>query len=110
LRPAGPRRLDTRLLGSWCGSSLARFFRQAGLKDIVRKGWLVERWAPPSLATRQFVAMGLRYGAGLAAELDVPPADLEALQAAAADPARVLDDPDFCSREAFVVTIGRVPA
>jgi arsenite methyltransferase len=101
---------DTRLLGSWCGSSLARFFRQAGLKDIVRKGWLVERWAPPSLATRQFVAMGLRYGAGLAAELDVPPADLEALQAAAADPARVLDDPDFCSREAFVVTIGRVPA
>ncbi|WP_262269097.1 class I SAM-dependent methyltransferase [Microvirga yunnanensis] len=99
----------TGLLGSWCGSSLARFFRQAGLTDIVRKGWLVERWAPPSPATREFVAMGLRYGAGLAAELDVPPADREALRAAAADPDGVLDDPDFCSREAFVVTIGRIP-
>ena len=54
--------------------------------------------------------MGLRYGAGLAAELDVPPADREALRAAAADADRVLDDPDFCSREAFVVTVGRVPA
>jgi arsenite methyltransferase len=100
----------TGLLGSWCGPSLARFFRQAGLTDVVRKGWLVERWAPPSSATRQFVAMGLRYGAGLAAELDVPPADREALRAAAADADRVLDDPDFCSREAFVVTVGRVPA
>ena len=98
------------LLGGCCGPLLAPFFRQAGLVDIVRKGWLVERWAPPPRATQQFVTMGLRFQAGLAAEHDVPPADLEALRAAAADPDRLLDDPDFCFREAFVVTLGRVPA
>jgi hypothetical protein len=63
---------ETRILGAWCGSSLAPFFRWAGLTDIVRKGWLVERWAPPTPATRQFIAMGLRYHAGLAAEHDLP--------------------------------------
>jgi arsenite methyltransferase len=36
--------------------------------------------------------------------------DRDALTAAAADPDRLLDDPDFCFREAFVVTLGRVPA
>ena len=101
---------DTGLLGAWCGPSLGPFFRQAGLEDIGRKGWLVERWAPLPPPTRQFVTMLLRFMAGLAAEHDVPPADREALRAAAADPDRLLDDPDFCSREAFVVTVGRVPA
>jgi arsenite methyltransferase len=98
------------LLGGCCGPLLAPFFRRAGLVDIVRKGWLVERWAPPPRATQQFVTMGLRFQAGLATEHDVPPADLAALRAAAADPDRLLDDPDFCFREAFVVTLGRVPA
>ena len=98
------------LLGGCCGPLLAPVFRRAGLVNIVRKGWLVERWAPPPRATHQFVTMGLRFQAGLAAEHDVPPADLEALRAAAADPDRLLDDPDFCFREAFVVTLGRVPA
>jgi arsenite methyltransferase len=99
---------ETGVLGSWCGSSLARFFRHAGLRGIVRKGWLVERWAPPTPATRQFIAMGLRYHAGLAAEHDLPPSDHEAWRAVAADPDRLLDDPDFCFREYFVVTSGRV--
>jgi arsenite methyltransferase len=92
------------------GPSLAPFFRRAGLTDIVRKGWLVERWAPPPSSTRQFVTVALRFHAGLAAEHDVPPADREALRAAAADPDRLLDDPDFCLREFFIVTLGRVPA
>nr|WP_244470982.1 class I SAM-dependent methyltransferase [Microvirga massiliensis] len=100
----------TGLLGAWCGPLLGPFFRRAGLTDLVRKGWLIERWAPPPRPTRQFVAMGLRFQAGLAAAHDVSPADRKALQAAAADPDRLLDDPDFCLREAFVVTRGRVPA
>ena len=63
--------------------------------------------APLPPATRQFVTMLVRFMAGLAAEHDVPPTDLDALRAAAADPDRLLDDPDFCLREAFVVTVGR---
>jgi len=104
------RPLDRLLLGAWCGPSLAPFFRQAELTDIRRKGWLVERWAPPPPATRQYVAGLLRYFAGLAGKHDVPQADLEAWRVAAADPDRLLDDPDFCFRESFVTTVGRVPA
>lgn len=100
----------TGVLGSWCGSSLARFFRQAGLTDIVRKGWLAERWAPVPAYARQFHAMGLRYHAKLAAENSLSPSDCEALAAAAADPDRLFEDPDFCFREVLVVTLGHVPA
>jgi arsenite methyltransferase len=101
---------QTEVLGAWCGPSLAPFFRQTGLEDIVRQSWLIERWAPVLAPTRQFVRMLLRFKAGLAAEHDVPSADREVLAAAAAEPDRLLDDPDFCLRESFVVTVGRVPA
>jgi arsenite methyltransferase len=101
---------ETGVLGAWCGSSLARFFRQSGLTDIVRKGWLVERWAPVPAYARQFHTMGLRYHAKLAAENGLSPSDCEALAAAAADPDCLFDDPDFCFREYFVVTRARVPA
>jgi arsenite methyltransferase len=101
---------ETGVLGAWCGSSLARFFRQAGLADIMRKGWLVERWAPVPAYARQFHAMGLRYHAKLAAENGLSPSDCDASAAATADPDRLFDDPDFCFREYFVVTLGHVPA
>jgi arsenite methyltransferase len=100
---------ETGVLGAWCGSSLARFFRQAELTDIVRKGWLLERWALLPPHTREFIAMGLRYHAKLAAEHDLSPTDCEALNVAAADPDRLFDYPDFCFREYFVVTPGRIP-
>ena len=100
---------ETGLLGISCGPFLGPFFRRAGLTDLARKSWLVERWAPPPPPTRQFVTLLLRLMAGHAAEHDVPPSDREALRAAAADPDRLLDDPDFCLRESFVVTLGRVP-
>jgi arsenite methyltransferase len=63
---------ESGVLGAWCGPLLGPFFRQAGLKDIVRSSWLVERWSPPPPPTRRFVTMLLRYNAGLAAEHDVP--------------------------------------
>jgi SAM-dependent methyltransferase len=101
---------ETGMLGTSCGPFLGPFFRRAELTDLVRKSWLVERWAPPPSPTRQFVTLLLRLMAGYTADHDVPPADREALQAAADDPDHLLDDPDFCLREAFVVTLGRVPS
>ena len=101
---------ETGVLGAWCGSSLARFFRQTGLTAIVRQGWLVERWAPVPPHTREFLALGLRYHARLAADHNLSPEDCVAYNAAAANPDRLFDDPDFCFREYFVVTLGRVPA
>ena len=52
----------------------------------------------------------LRFLAARSAEQDIPQADREALGAAAADPDRLLNDPDFCFREAFIVTSGQVLA
>jgi len=67
--------------------------------------------APENVAqVGQFVSMGLRYQTGFAAEDDIPLTDCEALRSAAADPDRLLDNPDFYLREAFVVTVGRVLA
>jgi arsenite methyltransferase len=43
---------DTGVLGAKCGPLLAPFFRQIGLTDLVRKSWLVERWAPLMPPTR----------------------------------------------------------
>jgi SAM-dependent methyltransferase len=102
--------IPARVLDAWRTPSRGPFFRQAGFENIVRKSWLVERWAPPPPATRQFITMLLRFMAARAAEHDVPQADREALRAAAEEPDRLLDDPDFCFREAFVVTLGHVPA
>jgi hypothetical protein len=69
-------------LETGCGPLLRALFRRAGLTDIVRKSWLVERWAPPPPATRQFVSLGLRRVAELAVEHELPRADCETLRAA----------------------------
>jgi ubiquinone/menaquinone biosynthesis C-methylase UbiE len=37
------KEVGTGLLGGWCGPSLGPFVRQAGLTDLVRRSWLVER-------------------------------------------------------------------
>ena len=94
---------------TWWGPLLGPFFRAAGLIDLARRTWLVERWAPPAPATRQFAALALRRLAEVAVEHEVPMADREVLHATAADPDWLLDHPDFCFREAFVVTVGRTP-
>lgn len=94
-------------LGTWSTLSLPSRLRKFGLTNIVRKGWLIERWAPVSPATRSWVQTALVYLAAIAVELDIPGADLEAWRSAAANPSGLLDDPDFCLRECFVTAIGQ---
>lgn len=97
-------------LGTSCGTSIPSRLRQAGLTDIARKGWLVERWAPLETHTRRFVEDLLQYFADVAAQHDIPAADLEVWRKVATDPGSLLDNPDFCLREFFVVTVGQVAA
>jgi ubiquinone/menaquinone biosynthesis C-methylase UbiE len=99
---------ETGVLGTWSGTSMASRLRRAGLTEIWRKGWLVERWAPLSPHTRIFFEEVLTYFAGLAAQHDVPFADLQLWRDFASNPGSLLDDPDFCGREFFVLTLGRV--
>jgi SAM-dependent methyltransferase len=96
------------VLGGWSGTSMSSRFRGAGLAIVTRKGWLVERWAPVQLHTRASVQNLLVHYAKLAEQLDIPAADLKVWREAAANPESLLDDPDFCAREFFVLTVGRL--
>ena len=96
-------------LGMSCGPTLPSRLRRTGLTDIRRKSWLVERWAPVGPAARNFVEAVFPHWATLAAQFDMSPEDLQSLQQAASNPSVLLDDPDFCYREGFVVAVGRVP-
>jgi SAM-dependent methyltransferase len=42
-------------VGTWSTPSRPSRLRKFGLTNIVRKGWLIERWAPVSPATRRWV-------------------------------------------------------
>jgi SAM-dependent methyltransferase len=101
--------LSQGVLSPWgCGTSLSSRLRRAGLSDIRRKAWLVERWAPLPPATRLFYQQWLTFLAGRAATYNgLPPSDIEMWQQYGADGGNLLDDPDCCVREFFVVAVGR---
>ena len=98
-------------LTAWgCGTSLSSRLRRAELHDIRRKGWLVERWAPLPTATRHFVQEFLVYLAGRAATYETLGTDAKLWREYAENPGSLLDDPDCCFREFFVVAVGRTAA
>ena len=98
----------TGTLSAACGPYLSARLRAAGISGIQRKAWLVERWAPVSPATRSFAESCLMRWAEKAAEYGVTPADLQIWRDAAANPSLLIDNPDFCFREGFVVALGKV--
>ncbi|MFM9938631.1 MAG: class I SAM-dependent methyltransferase [Hyphomicrobiaceae bacterium] len=105
------RRADfarTGQLGAACGTSLASRLRRAGLTEIRRRGWLIERWAPVEPATRTLVEACLKLWSGQAAGYGVSASDLRIWQEAVANPTGLIDNPDFCWREFFVLAVGRV--
>ena len=103
------RRAASDLIGPWGGTSIPSLLRAAGLKNVSAKGWLVERWAPPSAATRGLLEGFLSRWAGLAAQHDALAGDVAVWNEVVRSPGRVLDATDFCYREFFVVSTGRIP-
>jgi arsenite methyltransferase len=101
---------ETGHLGPWCGPSLPSRIRRAGFTDIRRKGWLIERWAPLDQHSRRYAEEAIALQLRRANELDVPEADRQLWRDVAANPARLLDDPDFCKRESFTLAVGRKPS
>ena len=99
----------TGTLGPWSAASIPKRLRKSGLTVIRRKSWLVERWAPVESSTRSLVEDALKRWAKFADESNLPEADKQVWRAVGATPENVLNDPDFCFREAFVVAIGQVP-
>ena len=60
-------------------------------------------------STRKYAEAALTYWSDLPAKLGAPEADLTVWRALAANPAELIEDPDFCFREGFVVATGRLP-
>jgi arsenite methyltransferase len=98
---------QTALLGPWSGSSIPGRLHRSGLEDVERKGWLVERWAPFVGGPRRHVEAMFEHFAAMAERHDVPPTDKLYWRAVADNPGTLLDTPDFCIRELFVVAKGR---
>ncbi|UVK47596.1 class I SAM-dependent methyltransferase [Mesorhizobium sp. AR07] len=99
---------DKGVLGTDCGSTLPARLRAAGVTPLWRKGWLVERWAPVSPFTRAYVADLLAYFASVSATYDLSEADRNYWQRLGQNPGELLDQPDFCYRELFVLTVCRM--
>jgi len=95
------------VLGTDCGSRLPALLAQAGWDVVGRKGWMVERWAPAGVQTRNYLRDLLRYFASIAPEYDLPEDEHVYWRDLAHEPDRLLDSPEFCYREFFTVTVCR---
>jgi arsenite methyltransferase len=100
--------VETGILGTSFATSIPSRLRRLGMPQIARKGWLIEHWAPLKRDTRQFVEDLLTFLASKAEEYDLPASDLERWRGYKASPGDLLDVPDFCFREFFVLTTGRL--
>ncbi len=103
------KRAANDLIGPWGGTSIPELLREAGLEEVSSKGWLVERWAPVPNATRRLIESFIPHWVRLATQFDALAPDVGFWNDVAANPNRILDAPDFCFREFFVVATGRVP-
>ena len=91
-----------------CGLALPALLRRLGLTDIKRQSWLAERWSPVPPPTRSLLETILLHWGNIPKKGDVSDSDLRIWQKIAANPSELIDDPDFCFREGFVVAVGRV--
>jgi SAM-dependent methyltransferase len=97
------------VLGTDCGSRLPALLAQAGWQVLRRRGWMVERWPPVDVSTRNYLRDLLAYFASVAPDYELPADDRRYWRDLADAPDRLLDRSDFCYREFFVVTVCKRP-
>lgn len=95
------------VLGTDCGSRLPALLEQTGWDIVQRKGWMVERWAPIDIRTRDYLRDLLSYFASVAPDYDLPAADHRYWRELEGVSDRLLDSPEFCYREFFMVAVCR---
>lgn len=96
------------VLGTDCGSRLPALLGDAGWEIVRRRGWMVERWAPAGIHTRNYLRDLLSYFASVAADYDLPSDDHRYWRDLAGAPDRLLESPEFCYREFFTVVVCRL--
>jgi len=98
--------------GALRAPALPAWLRRAGLVDVWRCSTPIEHTAPLGPAARTSSRDFWSFAAGIAAGLDLPPADQE-VWARLRDPAGLegyLDDPDFSSAEGNILVVGTMPS
>jgi len=87
---------------------LSKWFRAAGMEVISRKTYLVEWVAPLEQFCKDYFAWDISTNANIALQLDIPVEDKIAWKKIRRNVAKIVNDPDFCYREAFMVTVAQV--
>ncbi len=100
---------NNQLSGAMRGTRLASWFRDAGLTEILSKTTLAERRHPLKRVERDYIRGNLEFLSKLAAGRKLPEIDGKEWNAIAETPDALINQPDFCYREMYVLTIGRVP-
>ena len=95
------------VLGTDCGSRVPALLEQAGWEIVWRRGWMVERWSPVDIRTRNYLLDLISYFANVATDYDLPADDHRYWRELASAPDHLLDGPEFCYREFFSVTVCR---
>lgn len=81
----------------------------AGMDVLWRCGFLVERWAPVGEHTNAYDGDLIAYFTTMAPEYALPESDLRYWKRLAKDLDSLVDQPDFCYREFFVLPLCRQP-
>jgi arsenite methyltransferase len=100
---------DTQLSGAMRGTRMPIWFRRAGLTEIWNRTTLAERRHPLKRIEHDYIRGNLEFLSNLAATQDLPKSDLMEWKGVAATPDVLINDPDFCYRELYALTGGRVP-
>ncbi|NDQ56975.1 MAG: methyltransferase domain-containing protein [Acidipila sp.] len=100
---------NTQLSGAMRGTRLPGWFRDAGLTEIVSKTTLAERRHPLKGVEREYIRGNLEFLSKLAAGQKLPEIDAKEWRAIADTPDALINHLDFCYREMYVLTTGRVP-
>lgn len=100
---------NTQAIGSLRGWALSKWMRSNGIEVTLRETTLVECISPlPAFAVSHLGGL-LQWLADIAIQLDLSAQDKSDWRSIQVSTSEILTDPDFCYREFFVLTLGRVP-
>jgi len=109
LLEARKRANDTHIMGGTRGTALPIWLREAGLKDIGRVTTVVERWSPLRPIEKSYIGNMFSHFANLAKNEELPAGDHLAWQLIGETADQIMNQPDFCYREMYVLAVGYVP-
>lgn len=100
---------DAQMAGAMRGTRLPHWLRRAGLVEISSTTTLAERRQPLRRVEEDYFRGNLEFLSRQAATVDLPQKDTQDWRSIAENPDALLRHADFCYRELYCLTVGRVP-